>query len=257
MAQNDMRGGNYAAEIEAPEVYRERRLRLREALDCGTAVLWGNGDDRGAGDVGTFRQDSAFFYLTGVELPNAVLVLRSDDDYLFLPPRDVDVERWTGPKWGPGDDAAKALGFDHVMSLSASSIVLEARIRPVRSFEGRMQAWLCEPEAVLWADFPSVSSGAELPATHRLVARLKDRTPSFAVRDLSEAQVAKLRGTIEADHKVEGALRGEISMNVKRLMDIGCYRGLRHRRGLPARGQRTRTNARTRKGPKRVAGRRK
>ena len=197
MAQSDMKGGNYAAELQGPETYRERRRRLREALDGGTVVLWGNGDDRGAGDVGTFRQDSVFFYLTGVELPNAVLVLRPDDDILFLPPRDIDVERWTGPKWGPGDDAAKALAFDQVVSLSASSIVLDARIRPVPSFEGRMQAWLCEPEAVLWTEFPSVSSGVELPATHRLVARLKDRTPSFGVRDLSDV-LSKMRQVKDA-----------------------------------------------------------
>ena len=82
-------------------------------------------------------------------------------------------------------------------------------------------------------------------------------SPDIRVRDLSEAQVAQLRGAIEQDYKVEGSLRGEISMNIKRLMDIGCYRGLRHRRGLPARGQRTRTNARTRKGPRRAAGRRR
>jgi len=70
--------------------------------------------------------------------------------------------------------------------------------------------------------------------------------------------VAKLRSVIENDYKVEGALRGEISMNIKRLIDIGSYRGLRHRRGLPLRGQRTKTNARTRKGPKKtVAGRKK
>ncbi len=187
MAQSDMRGGNYAAELQAPEVYRQRRLLLRKALDGGTAVLWGNGDDRGAGDVGTFRQDSAFFYLTGVELPNAVVVLRCDEDFLFLPPRDTDVERWTGPKWGPGDDTAKALGFDEVRSLSASSIVLDARIRPVPSFEGRLQTWLSEPAAVLWTEFPSVASGANLPTTHRLVTRLKERTPSFEVRDLSDA----------------------------------------------------------------------
>lgn len=187
MAHSDMRGGNYAAELQAPEVYRQRRRRLREMLDGGTAVLWGNGDDRGAGDVGTFRQNSAFFYLTGVELPNAVLALRADEDCLFLPPRDKDVERWTGPKWGPGEDSAEALGFDQVMSLSASSIVLDARIRPVPSFEGRMQAWLCEPEAVLWTEFPPIPSGAELPATHRLVGKLKDRTSSFVVRDLSDA----------------------------------------------------------------------
>lgn len=82
-------------------------------------------------------------------------------------------------------------------------------------------------------------------------------SPDVRVRDLNEQQVAELRGAIEDGYKVEGALRGEISMNIKRLMDIGCYRGLRHRRGLPVRGQRTRTNARTRKGPKRTAGRRK
>ncbi len=197
MAQSDMRGGNYAAELQAPEVYRERRRGLREALDGGMAVLWGNGDDRGAGDVGTFRQDSVFFYLTGVELPNAVLALRADEDTLFLPPRDLDIERWTGPKWGPGDDAAEALGFDQVVSLSPSSIVLDARIRPVPSFEGRMQAWLCEPEAVLWTEFPTVPCNAELPATHRLVARLKDRTPSFTVRDLSDI-VSELRQVKDA-----------------------------------------------------------
>lgn len=185
MAQSDMRGGNYAAELQMPEVYRLRRQKLREALGGGTAVMWGNGDDRGAGDVGTFRQDSAFFYLTGVELPNAVLVLRPDEDYLFLPPRDSDIERWTGPKWGPGEDAAQALGFDNVMSLSSSSIVLDARIRPVPSFEGRLQSWLCEPGAVLWTTFPSVASGAELTATHKLVSRLTERTPTFSVKDLS------------------------------------------------------------------------
>jgi small subunit ribosomal protein S13 len=75
------------------------------------------------------------------------------------------------------------------------------------------------------------------------------------VRDLNEEQVSKLRACIEADHKVEGSLRSEISLNIRRLMDIGSYRGLRHRRGLPARGQRTHTNARTRKGPRRQIGR--
>ena len=74
--------------------------------------------------------------------------------------------------------------------------------------------------------------------------------PNVRTKNLSEEDTAKLRGIIESDIKVEGALRSEISTNVKRLMDIGCYRGLRHRRGLPVRGQRTHTNARTRKGPK-------
>ena len=78
--------------------------------------------------------------------------------------------------------------------------------------------------------------------------------PDLRVRDLSDEDTGKLRGIIERDHKVEGALRSEISMNIKRLMDIGAYRGLRHRRQLPVRGQRTKTNARTRKGPKRTPG---
>jgi len=72
------------------------------------------------------------------------------------------------------------------------------------------------------------------------------------VRDLSDAEVARLRQIIERSVKVEGALRTEVAMNIKRLMDIGAYRGLRHRRGLPVRGQRTKTNARTRKGPKKT-----
>ena len=74
---------------------------------------------------------------------------------------------------------------------------------------------------------------------------------------LSEGEVVRLREIIERDYKVEGDLRREVSQNIKMLMDIGCYRGLRHRRGLPVRGQRTHTNARTRKGPKKIVGRRK
>ena len=78
------------------------------------------------------------------------------------------------------------------------------------------------------------------------------------VKELSDAEVARLRQVIERDLKVEGALRTEVAMNIKRLMDIGCYRGTRHRKGLPVRGQRTRTNARTKKGPRRtIAGKKK
>ncbi len=78
------------------------------------------------------------------------------------------------------------------------------------------------------------------------------------VRDLSEEEVARLRELIDRDYTVEGDLRREVNLNVKRLMEINCYRGVRHRRGLPAHGQRTRTNARTRKGPRKtVAGRKK
>jgi small subunit ribosomal protein S13 len=84
-----------------------------------------------------------------------------------------------------------------------------------------------------------------------------DRTgidPSTRVRDLTDDEVTRLRDIIEKEMRVEGDLRREIAMNIKRLMDIGCYRGLRHRRGMPLRGQRTRTNARTRRGPKRAIG---
>ncbi len=78
--------------------------------------------------------------------------------------------------------------------------------------------------------------------------------PDTRVKDLNEEDTAKLRSVIENKYKVEGSLRTEVAMNIKRLMDVGSYRGLRHRRGLPVRGQRTKTNARTRKGPKRSAG---
>jgi len=85
-----------------------------------------------------------------------------------------------------------------------------------------------------------------------------DRTgmsPDTRVRDLTEEEVSRLRADIDANVKVEGDLRREVAQNIKRKMEIGCYEGLRHRRGLPVRGQRTRTNARTRKGPKKtVAG---
>ena len=86
-----------------------------------------------------------------------------------------------------------------------------------------------------------------------------DISPDTYVRDLTEAEVSKLRDAIDNDLTVEGDLRRERSQNIKRLMEIGAYRGLRHRRGLPVRGQKTKTNARTRKGPKRmsVAGKKK
>jgi len=81
---------------------------------------------------------------------------------------------------------------------------------------------------------------------------------NLRIRDLTDADVTKLRQVIDRDFKVEGALRTEVSMNIKRLMDIGSYRGIRHRKGLPVRGQRTHTNARTKKGPRRaIAGKKK
>jgi small subunit ribosomal protein S13 len=74
------------------------------------------------------------------------------------------------------------------------------------------------------------------------------------VRDLTEDEVARIREVVDREYRVEGDLRREVQMNIKRLIDIGTYRGLRHRRGLPVRGQRTKTNARTRKGPRRTVG---
>jgi len=90
------------------------------------------------------------------------------------------------------------------------------------------------------------------PSTSQKILEETGVSPDRRVFDLNDDEVNKIRRVIEARFKVEGALRTEISMNIKRLMDIGCYRGLRHRRGLPVRGQRTHTNARTHKG-KRVA----
>ena len=81
--------------------------------------------------------------------------------------------------------------------------------------------------------------------------------PDKRVKDLAEEEITKLRQVIESEYKVDGALRGEVAMNIKRLIDIGSYRGLRHRKGLPVRGQRTKTNARTRKGPRKTVGTRK
>ena len=114
-------------------------------------------------------------------------------------------------------------------------------------------------------------AGVDLPADKRIVIALTyifgigqpiarrilsstGVSPDIRVKNLTEEDTGKLRTMIEREFKVEGALRGETAMNIKRLMDIGAYRGLRHRRGLPVRGQRTKTNARTRKGPKKTAG---
>jgi small subunit ribosomal protein S13 len=100
--------------------------------------------------------------------------------------------------------------------------------------------------------------GIGRPTSSKLLAELGIE-PDRKVRDLTEEEVVKLRDLIDSDVVVEGDLRRERSQNIKRLQEIGCYRGLRHRRGLPVRGQKTKTNARTRKGPKRmqVAGKKK
>jgi small subunit ribosomal protein S13 len=99
--------------------------------------------------------------------------------------------------------------------------------------------------------------GIGLPTSQNVMVKA-EVNPATRVRDLTDDEVARLREVIERELTVEGDLRRVISANIKRLIDIGCYRGLRHRRGLPVRGQRTRTNARTRKGPKRtIAGKKK
>ncbi|AVX21783.1 MAG: 30S ribosomal protein S13 [Bacillota bacterium] len=99
--------------------------------------------------------------------------------------------------------------------------------------------------------------GIGLPTSKKILAET-GINPDTRVRDLTEDEVARLREVIDKNYKVEGDLRREIALNIKRLIEIGCYRGIRHRRGLPVRGQRTKTNARTRKGPRKtVAGKKK
>lgn len=95
--------------------------------------------------------------------------------------------------------------------------------------------------------------GIGWPASRHILA-VTEVNPDTRVRDLTEEEVARIREVVEKDYRVEGDLRREIQLNIKRLVDIGSYRGLRHRRGLPVRGQRTKTNARTRKGPRRTVG---
>lgn len=99
--------------------------------------------------------------------------------------------------------------------------------------------------------------GIGLPSSQKILSET-GINPDTRVRDLTEEEVNKLRDYINKNLKVEGDLRRDIALNIKRLMEIGCYRGIRHRKGLPVRGQRTKTNARTRKGPKRtIAGKKK
>jgi small subunit ribosomal protein S13 len=90
------------------------------------------------------------------------------------------------------------------------------------------------------------------PASSREILQMTGVSPDIRIRDLDDAQVARLREVIERNYRVEGDLRREVNMNIKRLQEIGSYRGLRHRRNLPARGQRTRTNARTKRGARRT-----
>ena len=90
------------------------------------------------------------------------------------------------------------------------------------------------------------------PATSKVIIARTGVDPNVRVRELTEGDVARLREILEREYRVEGDLRRQINMNIRRLSEIGCFRGIRHRRGLPVRGQRTKTNARTRKGPRRA-----
>ena len=98
--------------------------------------------------------------------------------------------------------------------------------------------------------------GIGLPTSQKICAEL-DLDPNTKVSNLTEDEVNRIRSYIDQNLKIEGDLRRELSISIKRLMDLGCYRGFRHRRGLPVRGQRTKTNARTRKGPKRTVANKK
>lgn len=95
--------------------------------------------------------------------------------------------------------------------------------------------------------------GVGKPTSQKVLAQT-GVNPDTRVKNLTEEELTRLREVIEKEHKVEGDLRREIALNIKRLIEIGCYRGLRHRRGMPVRGQRTKTNARTRKGPRKTVG---
>lgn len=93
--------------------------------------------------------------------------------------------------------------------------------------------------------------GIGFPSSQRIL-KVTGVSPDTRVKDLKDEEIAKIRSVIDKDQKVEGDLRREVSLSIKRLTEIGCYRGVRHRRGLPLRGQRTKTNARTRKGPRKT-----
>lgn len=190
------RGGQYAAELEDPGVYMERRRRVQARVGGNAvALVLGATDARGYGDVGTFRQDPSFFYLTGVELPNAALLLEPSHEALLLPARRPALEAWTGPKFGPGEEAARALGFERVLDRDYSEVVLDARRRPVPALADRLAGLLLDG-AELWVPLPGAATGEPTPE-QRLVQSLRDRLPTFVVRDLAPI-LAELRLRKEA-----------------------------------------------------------
>lgn len=185
LEQRKLFGASYAGALEAPEVYRERRRRLAQAMGSrGVAVLLGGSDTRSYGDVGTFRQEPNFFYLTGVELPNAALLLSREQDVLYLPPRKPSLEAWTGPRYGPGEETAAALGFGVVKSLLPSEVVVEARVRQLPGFEDDLASCLASGKE-LWLLLPPPKASEPLSREQELACRLRERLPSFLLQDLT------------------------------------------------------------------------
>lgn len=202
-------GGHYGAEVEAPEVYRRRRSKVQRALGAAdVAVLFGASDARGYGDVGTFRQDPRFYHLTGVELPHAVLMLEKTRETLFLAERRPNLEAWTGPKYGPGEDAARVLGFERVLDRDASEVVVDARRRPQPGFADRVASAVAGGGR-LWLALPPASASDAVNQEQRFAAALRERLPSFEVRDLTPLLVGmrlvKERGEIALMRKAVGA----------------------------------------------------
>ncbi len=178
-------GASYAARLQEPETYRRRRRKLAEAIGpAGVAVLLGVRDDRSFGDVGTLRQEASFFYLSGVELANAAMLIAQEVDELFLPARKPSLEAWTGPRLEPGEEAAELLGFDAVRCYQNSEKVVEARVRPVPGFEDRLASLLASGKE-LWVPLPPPAASGPVTAELELVTRVRARLPSLSVRDLS------------------------------------------------------------------------
>ena len=192
LEQRKLFGACYAGVLEAPQVYRERRRKLAQAIGSqGVAVLLGGSDTRSYGDVGTFRQEPNFFYLTGVELPNAVLLVGQEQDVLYLPPRKPSLEAWTGPRYGPGEETAAALGFSEVKNLLPSEVVVQARLRPLPGFEDELASSLASGKQ-LWLPLPPPKASGPLSREQELACRLRERLPSFSLHDLTPI-LAKLR----------------------------------------------------------------
>jgi Xaa-Pro aminopeptidase len=140
----EYRSGTYITDRSPNYEYKARRDRLMERVGDGIIVLVGRGDDRGYGDVGTFRQEKNFFYFTGVEIPNAVLFLLAEEkkEILFIPERNLPLERWTGPKLGPGPESASFSGISDVRTFDASEIIIDSRRRPVPSWRETLVSYL-------------------------------------------------------------------------------------------------------------------